>query len=115
MVRGGLVTASIKADPEFDEASSTVVLHLDVKEGGVYHMGELQYRGLDNGLTAKLRALWKIRPGEVYDSTYLSEYLPAAQKLLPANLDWEVAPHVTPNGRDKTVDIDLIYSVKAPK
>jgi hypothetical protein len=38
-----------------------------------------------------------------------------ANKLLPTSLDWEVVPHVTPNIRDKTVDVDLQYSVKAPK
>jgi outer membrane protein assembly factor BamA len=111
----GYVTASIKPDADFDDAAGTVVLHMDVKEGFVYHMGELEFRGLDNSLTAKLRAAWKIRPGEVYDATYLSEYLPAAQKLLPPSLDWEVASHATANVRDKTVDVDLIYSVKAPK
>ena len=78
-------------------------------------MGELEFRGLDNSLMAKLRDAWKIRFGEVYDSTYLSEYLPAAQKLLPPASDWDVASHVTANVRDKTVDVDLIYSVKAPK
>jgi len=72
-------------------------------------------RGLDNSLTAKLRNAWKIRPGDVYDATYLSEYLPAAQKLLPANFDWDVTHHETANFRDKSVDVDLIYSVKAPK
>ena len=77
-------------------------------------MGDLEFRGLDNGLTAKLRNAWKIRPGEIYNSTYLSEYLPAAQRLLPPTLDWEVSPHVTPNVRDKTVDVDLIYTAKAP-
>jgi len=81
----------------------------------VFHMGDLEFRGLDNGLTAKLRNAWKIRPGEIYNSTYLSEYLPAAQRLLPPTLDWEVSPHVTPNVRDKTVDVDLIYTAKAPK
>lgn len=111
----GFVAAAIKADPEFDDAAGTVVIHLDVNEGYVYHMGELEFRGLDNSLMAKLRNAWKIRPGDVYDSTYLSEYLPAAHKLLPPALDWEVAPHVTANVRDKTVDVDLIYSVKAPK
>ena len=69
----------------------------------------------DNSLTAKLRNAWKIRPGEVYNAAYLSEYLPSAQKLLPPTLDWEVSPHVTANVRDKTVDVDLIYSAKAPK
>ena len=111
----GFITAAIKPDAEFDDAAGTVVFHLDVKEGYVYHMEELEFRGLDNSLMAKLRNAWKIRFGEVYDSTYLSEYLPAAQKLLPPNLDWEVTPHVTANVRDKTVDVDLIYSVKAPK
>jgi len=111
----GFMTTTIKPEAEFDDAEGTVNVRLDVKEGAVYHMGELEFRGLDNSLTAKLRAAWKLRAGEVYDATYLSEYLPAAQKLLPASLDWEVSPHVTANVREKTVDVDLIYAVKAPK
>jgi outer membrane protein assembly factor BamA len=111
----GYVTTTIKPDLEFDDDAGTVDIHLDVKEGFVYHMGDLEFRGLDNSLMAKLRNAWKIRQGEVFDATYLSEYLPAAQKLLPPALDWDVASHVTANGRDKTVDVDLIYTVKAPK
>ena len=111
----GFITASVKANAEFDDAAGTVAMHLDVKEGFEYHMGELEFRGLDNSLTAKLRSAWKLRQGDVYNASYLQEYLPAAQKLLPAGLDWDVTPHVTANVRDKTVDVDLIYSVKAPK
>jgi outer membrane protein assembly factor BamA len=111
----GFIACTIKANATFDDADGTVALRLDVTEGAIYHMGELEFRGLDNSLTAKLRNAWKIRTGEVYDSTYLSDYLPAAHKLLPATLDWDVASHVTANVRDKTVDVDLIYSVKAPK
>jgi outer membrane protein insertion porin family len=111
----GFMTATITPEAAFDEGAATVVIRLDVKEGFAYHMGELEFRGLDNSLMARLRAAWKIRPGDVYDSTYLSEYLEAAHKLLPTNLDWDVASHVTANVRDKSVDVDLIYSVKAPK
>ena len=111
----GYVAAKIEPDIQLDDSSGTAVVRLDVEEGGEYHMGELQFRGLDNSLTAKLRDAWKIRAGEVYDATYLSEYLPAAHKLLPSGLDWDVTPHVTANLRDKTVDVDLIYAVKAPK
>ena len=111
----GFVTATVGAQAEFDDAASTVAISLEVKEGTQFHMGELEFRGLDNSLTAKLREAWKLRQGDVYDSSYLDQYLPAAQKLLPASLDWEVASHVTPNVRDKTVDVDLVYSVKAPK
>ena len=111
----GYITATMKADAEFDDAAGTVAIRIDVKEEAVYHMGELEFRGLDNSLTAKLRDAWKLRPGETYNANYLQEYLPEALKLLPTALDWDVAPHVTANVRDKSVDVDLIYSVKAPK
>ena len=110
----GFVVAAVQANAQFDDDAANVVLHLEVKEGSVYRMGDLEFRGLDNSLTAKLRNAWKLRPGDVYDATYLDQYLPEAQKLLPSRLDWEVTPHVTANVRDKTVDVDLIYSVKAP-
>jgi outer membrane protein assembly factor BamA len=111
----GYVTASITPQFAFDDADSTVAIRLEIKEGPVFHMGDLEFRGLDNSLATKLRNAWKIRPGEVYNAAYLSEYLPSAQKLLPPTLDWEVSPHVTANVGDKTVDVDLMYSAKAPK
>ena len=110
----GFIRAAIAVEAEYNDPAQTVTLRLNVKEDAAYHMGELEYRGLDNSLAAKLRGLWKIRAGEVYDATYLSEYLRVAQKLLPQSLDWEVTPHVTANVRERTVDIDLIYAVKAP-
>lgn len=111
----GYVTASIKADAQYDDGTGTVAYLLTVTEGSVYHMGELEFRGIDNALTARLRSAWKIHPGDVYDATYLKQYLPLARKLLPASMDWEVSPHVTALGRDKTVDVDLQYTAKAPQ
>ena len=111
----GYVLASIKGDAEFDDDAKAVTLHLVVDEGDVFHMGELQFRGLDNNLTARLRAVWKLRPGDVYDATYLKEFLPLARKLLPGSLDWEVSPHATVLTGNKTVDVDLQYTAKAPQ
>lgn len=111
----GLVTAVLKANAQFDDSAATVAMVIQVTEGPVYHMGDLEFRGLDNSLTAKLREAWKLRQGDVYDASYLEQYLPMAEKLLPRNFDWKAASHVTPNLRDKTVDVDLIYSVSAPR
>lgn len=111
----GYMNVSLTTEGRFDEAAGTVVLHVDVKEDTVYHMGELEFRGLDNSLTAKLRAVWKLRPGDVYDATYLKDYLPQANRLLPASLDWEPVVHVTANVREKTVDVDVLYTAKAPR
>jgi outer membrane protein assembly factor BamA len=111
----GYITAIIKADAKFDDAAATVAIMLRVNEGSVFHMGDLEFRGLDNSLTAKLREAWKLRPGDLYDASYLKQYLQDAHKLLPPSQDWEVAPHVTANVRDKSVDVDLQYTVKAPR
>jgi outer membrane protein assembly factor BamA len=111
----GYVTASIKAGAQYDDEAGTVGFLLTVTEGSVYHMGELEFRGIDNSLTARLRAAWKIRPGDVYDATYLKEFLPRARKLLPPTMDWDVSPHVTAIAKDKTVDVDLQYTAKAPR
>jgi outer membrane protein assembly factor BamA len=111
----GYVTATIKADSQYDDAASTVSYQLNVNEGDLYHMGELSFRGIDNNLTARLRAVWKLRPGDVYNASYLKEFLPQARKLLPPNMDWDVASHVTAMTRDKTVDVDLQYTAKAPQ
>jgi outer membrane protein assembly factor BamA len=109
----GYILAGVKVDAEFDDVTGEVILHLLVHEDFLYHMGELEFRGIDNSLTARLRAAWKLRPGDVYDATYLKEFLPLARKLLPPTLDWDVDPHVTAIARDKTVDVDLQYTAKA--
>jgi outer membrane protein assembly factor BamA len=109
----GFVTATIKVNAQLDNAASTTTYLLEVNEGPVYRMGELAFRGIDNNLEARLRAAWKIRAGDVYDATYLQQYLPQARKLLPANVDWEVSSHVTAITREKTVDVDLQYMAKA--
>jgi len=111
----GYLNASIKPEAQFDDAAGTVAIRLEVKEEYAYRMGDLEFRGIDNSLTAKLRAAWKLRQGDVYDATYLREYLAQSNRLLPAALDWEVTPHVTANVHDKTVDVDLQYSASAPK
>jgi hypothetical protein len=109
----GYLNATVKLEPQLDDAAATAIYHLAVREDYVYHMGELEFRGIDNILAAKLRSRWKLRPGEVYDSSYLRQFLTEANKLLPTNFDWGIETHVTPNSHDKTVDVEIHYTVKA--
>ncbi len=109
----GYMLASIKANADFNDAAHTVEMVLAVDEDAVYHMGDLQYRGLDNLLMAKLRDAWTLQKGDVYDASYLKKYLRDTHKLLPTNFDWDIQPHVTANVDSKTVDVDLQYIVKA--
>jgi len=109
----GYLNATVKLEPQLDDAAATAIYHLAVREDNVYHMGELEFRGVDNILAAKLRTRWKLRPGEVYDSSYLRQFLTEANKLLPTNFDWGIETYVTPNSHDKSVDVEIHYTVKA--
>jgi outer membrane protein assembly factor BamA len=111
----GYIDAKVIAEPKLDDGGETVAYRLDVHEENLYRMGELDIRGLENHFTASLRELWKIKAGAPYDASYLAEFLPQAIKLLTPNLDWEVTTHATPNSHDKTVDVELRYSVKVPQ
>lgn len=111
----GYILAGIKVDAAFDDAAGTVNYHLNVSEGSLFRMGELEFRGIDNNLTARLRAAWKLHSGDVYDSSYLQEFLPLSRKLLPQTLDWDISDHVTAMAQSKTVDVDLQYTAKAPR
>ncbi len=111
----GYILAGVKVDAQFDEVAGTVAYNLIVNEDSQFHMGELEFRGIDNNLTARLRAAWLLRAGDVYDAGYLQQFLPQARKLLPPTLDWEASTHVTAIASSKTVDVDIQYTAKAPR
>ncbi len=44
----GYLNATVKLEPQLDDAAATAIYHLAVREDNVYHMGELEFRGVDN-------------------------------------------------------------------
>jgi len=80
--RGYLDYVSI---PETTFSSNAVVdFRLTFEEGPQYHMGKLEIVA-EKELAARLHAAWKLAEGDVYDNTYLDDFLAAAHTLLPAN------------------------------
>jgi len=103
--RHGYVAASIKSKPEIDEANSTVRYVLNIIEGAVYKMGELEILGLDDHATSRLQNEWTLRAGDTYDSSYAQRFLNQAYKEIG---DWRVRVDETQN-RDDTVDVTLRF------
>jgi outer membrane protein assembly factor BamA len=69
----GREAAAIVPVPTFTGESVTYVFN--VKEGDLYHMGELEIDGFDQETVRKLRENWKLAPGMPYDNTYLPQFL----------------------------------------
>lgn len=69
----GREAATITPVPTF--AADTVTYVFSVKEGDLYHMGELEIEGFDPETVRKLKESWKLAPGAAYDNTYLQQFL----------------------------------------
>jgi outer membrane protein assembly factor BamA len=108
----GYMEASVKATPEIDESQSVVRYELQIHEGDVYKMGDLDIQGLDSRTTAKLVEEWKLTGNDPFDSAYLREFLQKALQDIQAMGDWRVQSHQTLNEKEKTVDVTLRFDPK---
>ncbi len=108
----GYMMASVKAQPEFDDAASTVIYKLEVQEGDLFHLGDLDIQGLDAKSADRLREAWTLRETDPYDSTYPLRFFEQTVKLLSRDVTWTVSVHEGVNEKEKTVDVTLRYGLK---
>ena len=111
----GYMRSTVKPDPQFDDEKNTVTYRLLVNEGDLYKMGDLDIRGLDSRAITELRGRWTLAPGSPYDSSYTKTFTEAAWKLLSSQVDWTVKVHEAIDDQDKTVDVSLVYGVRASR
>jgi len=108
----GYMAAAVQPTPEFDDAKATVTYRLEVREGEVYHMGDLEIVGPDSRTTGRLVDEWKLRDGDVYDSAYATTFLNQASKEIAPLGFWKISVHETLNEKDKTVDVTFRFDSK---
>jgi outer membrane protein assembly factor BamA len=111
----GYMRSSVKPDPQFDDDKGTVTYRLLVNEGDLYKMGDLDIRGLDSRTTTELRGKWTLARGSPYDSSYTKNFIEAAWKSLASQVDWTVNAHEAIDDQEKTVDVSLVYGVRASR
>ena len=105
----GYMTVQIKPDAQFDDEKSAVHYDLNVVEGDLYKMGELEIAGLDTQAKARMVAAWTLRERQRYNADYLKKYLNDTGQLLPRGVHWDVTVHETPDAKDKTVDVEIRF------
>jgi outer membrane protein assembly factor BamA len=108
----GYMTASVKDQPQFDDATRSVAYRLEVQEGDVFHLGDLDIQGLDPKTVDRLRDSWTLRETDPYDTTYPRRFFEQTVKLLERNITWTISIHEGVNEKEKTVDVTLRYALK---
>lgn len=105
----GYMTVSVETVPQMDDNNHRVSYRLQVHEGEQYKMGDVEIVGLDSKTMYRLLDIWKLRGGEVYDSSYPRRFLSEVAAEGVAMMQWSVEIHETPN-QDKTVDVSLRFN-----
>jgi outer membrane protein insertion porin family len=105
----GYMTVQIKSDTQFDEEKNTVHYDLNIVEGDLYKMGELEILGLDTQATARIEGAWTLREGQPYNADYPEKFRNDTGQLLPRGVRWVISIHETLEAKDKTVDVEVRF------
>jgi outer membrane protein assembly factor BamA len=105
----GYMTVQIKPEAQFDEEKNTVHYDLNVVEGDLYKMGELEILGLDTQAKARMVEAWTLREGQPYNADYPRKFLDDTRKILPRGAEWAVTTHETLDAKDKTVEVEIRF------
>ena len=108
----GYMMAKVKPDAQLDDEKSTVHYEINVAEGDLYRMGELEIVGVDTPSKDRLHAAWKLREGEPYNAEYTRKFLEEAPHLLPSGLRYSVKINEVVSKKDKVVDVTIQYKVQ---
>ena len=105
----GYMTVQIKPDAQLDDEKSTVHYDLNIVEGDLYKMGELEITGLDTQAKARMQAAWHLSEGQPYNADYLKKFVDDTGQLLPRAVRWAVSIHESLDAKDKTVDVEIRF------
>jgi len=105
----GYMTVHIKPDAQFDDEHSAVHYDLNVVEGDLYKMGELEIAGLDTQATARMQAAWTLREDQPYNADYPRKFLEDTRQLVPRGVPWNISVHESLDAKDKTVDVEIRF------
>ena len=75
----GYLDCSVNPHPVFDDVAGTVNYTVDVTPGPVYHMGLLRFDNVSDQLRTLLLHYWELMPGDVFNQSYVSDFLMKAQ------------------------------------
>ena len=95
-----------------DDEKSTVHYDLNIAEGDLYKMGEVEILGLDTRSKDRVREAWTLREGEPYNADYTAKFLGDVVRFLPREARYSVRVNEALNAKDKTVDVTIHYTLK---
>lgn len=101
--------AQVKATATIDNEADTATFHLNVVEGPVYYMGKLELLNLPEPQAQVVHRIWKMQQGDVYDASYVKDFLKSNVEQNPLLSGWEARYMQTINDDTLLVDLSLRF------
>jgi outer membrane protein assembly factor BamA len=108
----GYLFVRVDPAPEIDEKQTTVKYQLNVIEGDLYRMGDLELDGLDPDASKQMAAQWQMKKGDPYDNSYLPRFFSIMYRDLGLRHPYNVVRKESVNQQDKTVSVALHFMPK---
>jgi len=99
------MAAQIKTTATINNETHTAMFHLEIQEGAVYRFSKLELLDLPDPQLQAVRRIWKLHEGDVYDATYVKDFLKKSVQQNPVLSGWAV--HYVQTIHDDTLQVDL--------
>jgi outer membrane protein assembly factor BamA len=76
----GYLDCSTVLHPSFDESAHIVNYSVQINPGPQYKFASVKFEGAPDAMAAKLKLLWKMAPGDVFNESYLTNFETLAKK-----------------------------------
>ena len=99
----------------FDDANKRVTYHFTVSEGPQFRMGQLTIAGLSDEDANKVRGLWQLAPGSVFDASYVSDFVSnSVREFLNrhpvfSGVPLKISSETKLNSEKQTVDVIITF------
>jgi outer membrane protein assembly factor BamA len=70
----GYIMEAHSYKPVLDDASRRAAFEFAISEGPQFHAGPVAFAGLSDAETETLRKKWRLKPGDVYDDSYVRKF-----------------------------------------
>jgi outer membrane protein assembly factor BamA len=117
----GHILAHLNSEPQFDDSTRQVSFKISVSEGPQFHMGAVEFRGVSEADAAALKERWKLKTGEVYDTSYVDRFFREDAVMLLSRIYQErhlmeknSAPvDIKSNADRKALTVNLVIEIKS--
>lgn len=114
----GYLDCSTALHPSFDEAAHIVNYSLQINPGPQYKFASVKFEGAPDPMAARLKLLWKMAPGDIFDQSYFSNFAALAKKKDRSLSKWMQTVITTYNFKadPATHEVNCIFHfAKAPQ